>query len=131
MPLDGVPELETWQGDSSEVFRRMCAGVSVRAGCPVSRVVQLEDGTMELFGGSEGRSLGVFDRCVFACPAPEARKMLVRQQSPSLCCACFTAIARSLRSVLFAAISRSLCCSLFYCDLTVAASLSVCCNLCR
>jgi predicted NAD/FAD-binding protein len=78
MPLHGECTLETWQGDSSEVFDRMAAGVEVRLRTQVVSVGLADDGKVNVgYVHGHASNCHMFDRAVFACPAEATAKMLV------------------------------------------------------
>jgi predicted NAD/FAD-binding protein len=73
LPLDRPARLETWRGDSSEVFARMTEGFAAHLNRPITRITT-EAGAVEL-GDAHGGTHR-FDRVVLACPVPGARGWL-------------------------------------------------------
>lgn len=75
LPLDQPARLDTWQGDSSEVFAKLIAGFTdrVHTNCPITRITTDSEGVELVDGQSRAHR---FDRVVLACPVPAARGWL-------------------------------------------------------
>lgn len=75
MPLDRPARLDTWQRDSSEVFRKLTAGFAdrVHTSCPITRITTDREGVELVDGHGDAHR---FDRVVLAGPVSGSRGWL-------------------------------------------------------